>query len=105
MKRGSSTRLTGAPRTSVVTSLLLCRGNRRGGRGALAHDPGGLADREDDVVVARAAADVAFDRVADLRLARICIVGDEVGSGHDHPRRAEPALQPVLLPERVLERG
>src|SRR3954447_25661795 len=101
MNRGSSTRLTGAPRTSVTTSLLL---RRDGGGGPFAHDASGLADREHDVVVARAAADVALDGVPDLVVGRVVVAGQQVRGRHDHPRRAEPALQAVLLPERVLER-
>src|SRR3954451_5070390 len=101
MNRGSSTRLTGAPRTSVTTSLLL---RRDGGGGPFAHDPGRLADGEHDVVVARAAADVALDRVPDLVVRRVVVPRQQVRARHDHPRRAEPALQAVLLPEGVLDR-
>src|SRR5918995_3459135 len=101
MNLGSSTRLTGAPSTSVVISRLLCR---NGGGRALAHGPGGLADRQHDVVVARAAAEVALDRVPNLLVGRIVGPAQQVGGGHDHAGGAEPALEPVLLPERALER-
>src|SRR3954454_18856517 len=101
MNRGASTRLTGAPRTSVTTSLLL---RRDGGGGPFAHDASGVADREHDVVVARAAADVALDRVPDLVVRRVVVPRKQVCGRHDHPRGAEPALQAVLLPEGVLER-
>src|SRR6185503_10762963 len=118
MNRWSSTRLIGAPRTSgagaMAIAVLLsarrsgggCGGSRRRcrGRGAGTHRDGGLADRGHDVVVARAAADIPLDRVPDLVVARIRVVGEEVRGHHDHPRRAEAALEPVLLPERVLER-
>src|SRR3954470_9245637 len=101
MNRGSSTRLTGAPRTSVTTSLLL---RRDGGGGPFAHNPGGLADGEHDVVVARAAADVALDGVPDLVVRRVVVPGQQVGGRHDPPGGAEPALAAMPLPEGVLER-
>src|SRR5215211_1891085 len=109
MKRGSSTRLTGAPRTSwtsVAIAALLPRSGVDGGRGRRpgAHDRGGLADRQDDVVVAGAAADVPFDRMADLVVRRVDVPGKEIGGGHDHSRGAEAALEAVLLPEPLLER-
>src|SRR6476646_5085979 len=118
MNRWSSTRLIGAPRTSgagamAIAVLLWARrsgggggGRRRGrrGGGAGTHRRRGLADRGDDVVVARAAADVPLDRVPDLVVARVRVVGEEVRGDHDHAGGAEPALEPVLLPERVLER-
>src|SRR3954453_7192085 len=109
MKRGSSVRLTEVPRTSAVIVRLLrrCAGRRgrgRGRRGACPDRGRGLADRRDDVLVARAAAVVALDRVADLVIRRIGVAGEEVRGGHDHAGRAEPALKAVLLPERRLER-
>jgi hypothetical protein len=42
--------------------------------------------------------------VPDLVLGRLGIALEELRRGHDHARRAEPALQPVLLPEGVLDR-
>src|SRR5436190_12521816 len=111
MNFGSSTRLTGAPRTSwtsVAIALLLSAGRSGGGRGrrrsggSCGHRRGGLANRGHDVVVARAAADVALDRVADLVVAGAARVSQEVGGGHDHAGRAEAALEAVLLPERLL---
>src|SRR5215212_6240241 len=114
MKRGSSTRLTGEPRTSwtsvaigVSFGALSARWSGGGGgrrRRAGPHRHGRFADRGDDVVVARAAADVAFDRVADLVVRWIGVAGEEVGRGHDHSRSAEAALEAVLLPEGLLER-
>src|SRR4051812_48667133 len=120
MKRGSSTRLTELPRTSwrsVAIAALLRRrwssgasrrsgvgGRGRRGRGAGAHRRGGLADGGDDVVVPRAAADVALDRVPDLVVGRVGVAGEEVGGRHDHARRAEAALEAVLRPEALLER-
>src|SRR5690242_6714442 len=101
MNFGSSTRLTGVPRTSTAMSV---SSGRRGGGRPVTHDAGGLADRQDDVVVAGAAADVALDRVPDLGVGGVAVVHEQVRGGHDHTRRAEAALEPVLLPEALLQR-
>src|SRR5664279_3801705 len=102
MKRGSSTRLIEAPRTSVVMvdSLSVVSAGRdstRPERGCR------LADRRHDVLVARAAAQVALDAVADLVVRGIRVARQLIRGRHDHARRAEAALQTVLLPERVLD--
>src|SRR4029079_2912783 len=100
MKRGSSTRLMRAPRTSgtvsVAMSLLpgLCADRRAG-----PHGLGGVADGDDDVLVARTATEVALDRVAHLFFGRIGVARQQIDRGHDHARGAEAALEPVLLPE------
>ena len=65
---------------------------------------GGLLDRLDDVHVAGAAAEVAADPLADLRLGRVGVLAEQPGGLHDHPRGAEAALEAVLVPERLLER-
>src|SRR5215467_5991304 len=96
MKRGSSRRLMLEPRSFAVAMslpLLLRR-----------HPLGGVLDGLDDVVVTGAAAEIALEPVADLVLRRARIALEKLGGGHDHSRRAEPALQTVLLPERVLDR-
>src|SRR5436309_7524553 len=98
MNRGSSRRLIAAPNTSTAISIASPSARRAGhrrGRGA-AHRLGGLTDGGDDVLVARASADVAFDRVADLLVGGIWSAGEEVYCDHDHARRAEPALQAVV---------
>src|SRR6185295_20064387 len=63
-----------------------------------------LDDGAHDVLVAGAAAHVAFEALADLRLARAVVVLHEVDRAHHHARRAEAALQPVALVERDLHR-
>src|SRR5919197_2057209 len=64
-----------------------------------------LADGLDDVLVAGAAADVALEPAPDLGLGQpVAVRADELGAGHDHPRRAEAALECVALPEGLLER-
>src|SRR2546425_11103334 len=108
MKRGSSVRLTGDPRTSVAIACspqssgsdVGVGGLRRLGAGS--HCPRRLADGGHDVVVARAAADVALQGVPDLVVARFGVAGEKVGGDHDHAGGAEPALEAVLLPERRL---
>src|SRR3954452_16870107 len=62
------------------------------------------ADGRDDVLVARAAADAAGDRGADLLLGGVRVGVQQRPRGHDHPRGAEAALQRVLLVEALLDR-
>ena len=62
------------------------------------------ADRADDVLVAGAAADRAGDRGADLLLGRVRVLVEQRARGHQHPRRAEAALQRVQLVEALLDR-
>jgi hypothetical protein len=50
----------------------------------------------DDVVVAGAAADVAFERLADLA-SWAAVVLHQVDGAHHHARGAEAALQAVAL--------
>src|ERR1051326_1539812 len=59
-------------------------------------------DGIDDVLIAGAAADIAFDAVADLVVSRIGIALDDLFGGHDHARSAEAALGGVLVPEGIL---
>src|SRR5436190_23664029 len=63
--------------------------------------PHGL-DGLDDVDVARAAAEVALERLADLLLARRRILLEQRDRRHHHPRRAVAALEAVLRVERLL---
>src|SRR5919109_1713592 len=95
--RGSSTRFMRAPMTLVVvcssTWVVMASPHRR------------LVDGLDDVLVAGAAADVALEPVPDLGLGQpVAVRTEELDAGHDHPRRAEAALERVALPEGLLER-
>ena len=60
--------------------------------------------RAHDVVVAGAAAEVAFEALADFLLGGVRIVGEQADRRHHHPRRAEAALQPVLGAKRCRHR-
>src|SRR5208282_2625705 len=79
-------------------SLLGIRSGAFGG----AHLFSGVLDRLDDVLIAGASAQVAFQRLADLRLGRIGVATEQVSRGHDHTRRAVAALKAVLFPEAFL---
>ena len=103
ISRRSSTRLARLPSISMAITCL------PGSRCSEPRTPVRMTrrrgtDRGDDVLVAGAAAEVALDGVADLVIGGIRGPPQEVGSGHDHPRGAEPALEAVVLPERGLER-
>src|SRR3989304_4974651 len=103
MKRASSRRFSGAPMMSAVIGTSSSGRSGLGG-GAGPHRGGGLAGGSDDVLVAGAAADVALDGVPDRLIGGVRLAGEKVGGGHQHARRAEPALETVLLPECLLER-
>src|SRR3546814_871932 len=89
-KRKSSLRLTLAPiPVSGPESGMVLPLHARGGR----------LDGLDDVVITRAAADVALQPLADLVFLGIGVLLQKVHGGHHHARRAEAALQPVMLAE------
>src|SRR5215469_6182932 len=66
---------------------------------------GGQQNAIDDALVASAPADVAGQRVADLLLVGVRMVPEERGGLHDHARRAEPALEAMRIPHRLLQRA
>src|SRR5262249_57602960 len=83
--------------------LLHARGHRlRLSLRRLTHLVAGVLDGLDDVDVARAAAEVARDRMPNLGLARVGILLQQRGRRHHHARCAEATLQPVLLEEALL---
>src|ERR1700675_2995518 len=125
MKRRSSLRTTLAPipstpiswspyRSSVfrrfrrsLAVLNVAIGNPRTLFGGLRdlHAAGGVEHRFDDVVVAGAAADIAFQLVADGVLVELAAIAvDDVDRRHDHARREITALQSVIVAERRLHR-
>src|SRR5258706_3244213 len=59
----------------------------------------------DDALVSRAPAQVARNRHPHLLLGRIGIVAQELSQRDQHSRRAETALQAVIVAERFLERA
>src|SRR4029453_1821340 len=65
---------------------------------------GGVERRDEDVLVAGAAAEIARDRDAHLLLGRVRIVAQELDQGGEDAGRAEAALQAVVLVERLLQR-
>ena len=54
--------------------------------------------------VTREAAKIAFQPVNDLFTSGVWDVVQQVGTRHDHSRRAVPALQRVALPKAFLNR-
>src|SRR3984957_9130588 len=100
MNRLSSTRLRLAPRPPILISSSACD-MVLALRSELLSGP---EHRLDDVRVARAAAQVARQRPADVLLGRVRVLVQQLAGGHHHARRAEPALEAVLLPEALLER-
>src|SRR5204863_9954659 len=65
---------------------------------------GGVLHRGDDLVVARAPAEVPGQPVADLRLRRIGVLLEQSPRGDEEARRADPALERGVLEELLLER-
>jgi len=59
--------------------------------------------RIDDILIPRAAADVAFDALADLRFGGLGIARQNLIGGENHPRGAEPALKSVFFPKLLLD--
>src|ERR1700682_4397304 len=130
MKRRSSLRTTLAPMPSTpMVSLLVgplhlrenpedassqpvfeFRRSDFAGRGLFrglrdVHAAGGVEHRFDDVVVAGAAADIAFELMPDGVLVELAAIAvDDIDRRHDHARRAIAALQPVIVAECRLHR-
>src|SRR5690606_24344550 len=72
--------------------------------GLAAHLRRGVQHGRDDVGVAGAPAQVALQALADLGLARVGVVAEQVDGGHQHARSAVAALQGVPAVERPLQR-
>src|SRR5260370_31024594 len=58
----------------------------------------------DNLVVARAAAQIARDALPDLVIGGAGVIFQKGAGAHHHARRAQAALPAVLLPEPFLER-
>src|SRR5207248_8354963 len=78
------------------------RAGFEGGLGDVA--AGGRLDGGDDLHVAGAAADVPHELLEDLLAARVRVPLEHGSRREDEARRAEAALEPVLLVERGLHR-
>src|SRR6266851_4341491 len=68
------------------------------------HGGGALGHRFDDVLVTRAAAEIAFELGANCFLVGVRMALYQIDRAHHHPRRAEAALQAVAFLERSLHR-
>src|SRR5687767_2218586 len=85
----ASASVTSSKRAHLMVMSAPSRGRQRG---------------RDDVLVARAAAQVAGDRLPHLGLGRIRGLPQEARERHQEARRAEAALKAVMLAERLLKR-
>src|SRR5689334_14788730 len=91
MSRGSSRRFIPDPKSVAMRASSLARARRSLNRG-------------DHGLVAGAATEITLDSVTNLVLAGFGVLGQEIDGGHDDAGSAKPALQPVFLPERQLQR-
>src|SRR5215469_18209609 len=113
MKRWSSLRRTDAPIPVALMAVLPLRRYplavdqllRRTRPLAVVMRHGARAGRDSlhDIVVAGAAAEIAFELMADgLIVELVALAVHHVDGGHDHARRAIAALQAVMLAEGLL---
>src|ERR1700759_474719 len=69
------------------------------------HRLGACRDRLNDILIAGAAAEIAFEFFPDGVVGEIMpLAVDDIDRGHDHARRAEPALQTMMLAKCLLHR-
>ena len=91
----------------VPVAMLGPGGVDRGDRAALDDGPhsalGRQPDGVEDLLVARAAAEVAGQRLADLGIGGVRVARQQVVAGDDQPRRAEAALHRARLDEGLLD--
>src|SRR4051812_34824989 len=103
MKRLSSTRCRRAPIPPILISSSAVTISAPIRRGPSLHLPRSEQHRLHDVLVTGAAAQVARQRPADLVLAGVGRLVEQGLGGQHHARRAEPALQAVLVAEALLQ--
>src|SRR3972149_1250403 len=96
---GSSLRRTGVPTYFSVVAIVDPPSGPRA-----APVLRGVGGRLHDVLGAGAAAQVALEGRPHLLLGRVRVLPEERVRGHDHPRRAVPALQAVVAMEGLLQR-
>src|SRR5256885_5147688 len=99
MKRGSSLRFMEWPMPQILASVL---GSLM--MSPLAHLLGRVLHGLHDIDVTGAAAEIPRNGLADLLLARVLVALEKRARGHQHARRAEAALQAMLLGEALLHR-
>ncbi len=87
----------------VRGSLVPDRGRDHDGSSVPERRTGGT-HRLDDGLIARAPAEVPAERVADRLDGGVGVAREQVSGGEDDSRRAEAALQAVVLDERALDR-
>src|SRR5229473_1404388 len=85
----------------TLRGMLFAPAYRSGG--LCAHMFGGILHGTDNVLVACAAADVAFERLTNLSFSGVGVVLQKLGGGHNHAGRAEAALQTMFLPKAFLK--
>ena len=73
-------------------------------RNRFGHLARSILHRGYDVLIPGAAADIAIKRFANLAIARVGIVPQQIMRAHNHAGSTEAALQAVLLPESLLNR-
>src|SRR5215472_12475472 len=66
--------------------------------------PRGPLERGDDAGIAGAAAQMPAKHIADLGLGSVRSAGQIIGERHQNARRAEAALQSVVVAKRLLQR-
>src|SRR5204863_6781689 len=94
---GSSFRRTRLPTNVCVAAMRPLPSRPHAGQTA-----GRVEDRCDDVLIPRAAAEVPFERFANLFFRRRGVLLQEARGRHDHPRRAVAALQAMVAAEGFL---
>src|SRR6516225_332268 len=102
MKRLSSTRLRLAPSPPILISSSACDTSCLPGLGPADPELRGRPEhRLDDVLIAGAPAQVAGQCPPHVLLGGVGVAVEQGLGGHHHARRAEPALQSVLLLEAL----
>src|SRR5580704_1057706 len=91
---GSSSRVTRAPKCFVPIASAPCR---------VAQTLCRIERRLDDAGIAGAAAEIARQCVPHVLLARRRIFAQQLGERDQHPRRAETALQAVIVDKSLLQ--
>src|SRR5262249_41181915 len=95
--RNATKRLMGVDVVHGLAGRLLASTYRLGN--TRTHLFGGILDGTHDILVACAAADVAFQPLTDLGFGWVGVVLEQLIRGHDHAGSAEAALQTMFFPK------